>query len=245
MTKVCSKCKEEKQLEQFYKCYGKPASRCKKCINEISMQYKWDHPDKRSLYSKKRYGRKRDDIIKRSTEWNKSHPTRRKEILEKSKPVMLQYRHEYYLKNKERCLENSLLDRIKNCDKYRIMKREYKREKRLNDIGYKLGNAFSCLLRNSLRNGKNGLHWESIVGYSLPDLKRHLENKFKAGMSWDNYGLYGWHIDHIIPRSRFKFSTFDDPNFKQCWALENLQPLWAIENIKKGNRMVPVVGRYS
>lgn len=54
-------------------------------------------------------------------------------------------------------------------------------------------------------------------------------------MNWDNYGSY-WHIDHIKPISLFKYETAEDPEFKKCWALDNLQPLEKIANLKKGNK---------
>jgi hypothetical protein len=54
-------------------------------------------------------------------------------------------------------------------------------------------------------------------------------------MTWDNYGE--WHIDHIKPISSFTFETCDDEQFKECWSLENLQPMWGVENIKKGNKI--------
>ncbi len=70
--------------------------------------------------------------------------------------------------------------------------------------------------------------------YTVDDLKRHLESKFQDGMSWDNYGE--WHIDHIKPETWFNYSSVDDEEFKKCWALDNLQPMWAKENISKGNK---------
>ena len=54
-------------------------------------------------------------------------------------------------------------------------------------------------------------------------------------MTIDNYGL--WEIDHIIPRSFFKYRSPRNKQFKKCWALENLQPLWKSENRKKGNKI--------
>jgi 5-methylcytosine-specific restriction endonuclease McrA len=56
-------------------------------------------------------------------------------------------------------------------------------------------------------------------------------------MTWDNYAHDTWHIDHIVPLSSFLFDTPDDPGFKSAWALANLQPLWAKENMSKGNRL--------
>jgi hypothetical protein len=71
--------------------------------------------------------------------------------------------------------------------------------------------------------------------YTLQDLKEHLESKFQEGMTWDNYGE--WHIDHIIPQSKLKYTSTEDENFKKCWSLDNLQPLWAKDNLRKGNRI--------
>jgi len=99
----------------------------------------------------------------------------------------------------------------------------------------KLNAAMSTGINTSLKNKKSGYHWENLVEYTLEDLMRHLESQFRDGMSWENYGE--WHIDHIIPKSYFKFESPDDEEFKKCWSLENLQPLWASENIKKGNRL--------
>ncbi|MFH1762494.1 MAG: HNH endonuclease, partial [bacterium] len=58
---------------------------------------------------------------------------------------------------------------------------------------------------------------------------------FTNGMAWKNYGE--WHVDHIIPRSVFNYEKAEDVDFKRCWALDNLQPLWGIENISKGNKL--------
>lgn len=72
-----------------------------------------------------------------------------------------------------------------------------------------------------------------ILGYSAADLKKHLEDQFADGMSWDNYGKDGWEIDHIVPESWFKYDSINDESFQQAWALSNLQPMWAHQNRKK------------
>jgi len=86
-------------------------------------------------------------------------------------------------------------------------------------------------MRQALQERKNGRHWESLVGYTLDDLIKHLESLFLPGMTWENYGE--WHIDHIRPVSSFSFESVEDPEFKKCFALYNLQPLWAKENCRK------------
>jgi hypothetical protein len=92
----------------------------------------------------------------------------------------------------------------------------------------------SSQIRQSLKKGKQGMSWELIVGYSLEELMSHLESLFLEGMSWENYG--DWHIDHRTPKSWFNFETLEDPDFKKCWSLKNLKPMWGSENISKGNK---------
>ena len=79
----------------------------------------------------------------------------------------------------------------------------------------------------------------TLLGYSPMDLIRHIESQFTDGMSWDNRGE--WHIDHIRPVASFNFDSTEHPDFKKCWALDNLQPLWATDNIRKSDKWDGVV----
>jgi hypothetical protein len=72
----------------------------------------------------------------------------------------------------------------------------------------------------------------NYIGCSPTYLKEYIEKQFNNGMSWDNYGIYGWHIDHIIPLSTAKT---EEELYKLC-HYTNLQPLWAKDNLSKGNR---------
>lgn len=90
-------------------------------------------------------------------------------------------------------------------------------------------------MRHALGGRNLSKKWEhifDIVGYSVEKLKVHLESKFQENMSWDNIGE--WHIDHIKPESKFNYSSIKDQAFKDCWSLDNLQPLWAKDNLSKG-----------
>lgn len=105
------------------------------------------------------------------------------------------------------------------------------------DFKFRLSHCISTGIKYSLNRagGSKGYNkWEGLVSYDVNDLKFHLEKQFKRGMAWDNYGTY-WHIDHRIPVSFFKFDSVNDKDFKDCWALENLQPLEAKENLRKNN----------
>ncbi len=103
---------------------------------------------------------------------------------------------------------------------------------RRNNPKFRLKMSISKGIRDSLKKGnKNGRHWETLVGYTFNDLKKHFEKQFTEGMSWENYGE--WHIDHIIPVKVFNFDKPEHLDFKRCWALKNLRPLWAKDNILK------------
>lgn len=101
----------------------------------------------------------------------------------------------------------------------------------------KLDRSMSGGVYKSLKEMKAGRSWESLVGYNLPELMRHLEKLFAPGMTWENYGRGGWHIDHKIPKVVFNYTLPEHEDFKRCWALSNLQPLWELENISKNDKL--------
>lgn len=74
-----------------------------------------------------------------------------------------------------------------------------------------------------------------LIGCDIEHLIKHLESQFRDGMSWDNYGIKGWHIDHIIPCNAF--NLWNPEEQKKCFHYTNLQPLWASENLAKSDRI--------
>jgi len=112
-----------------------------------------------------------------------------------------------------------------------------KHEYRRNNLKARLSGNISLRISQTL-HGKNGQHWESLVGFTIEKLIKHLESQFKNGMNWDNHGVRGWHIDHIIPIAAFHFTSPDDIDFKRCWGLSNLQPLWAEDNVAKSSKIL-------
>lgn len=92
-------------------------------------------------------------------------------------------------------------------------------------------------IRQCLKGEKKRRKTFDLVGYTVEELKKHLERLFLPGMSWSNYGgRGGWHIDHIIPLSRLNITSPEDQDFRRAWALNNLRPLWGRDNIARGNR---------
>lgn len=125
-------------------------------------------------------------------------------------------------------------------EKDRIYARTKRKEKRKirywSDIKFRIDNVIGSSISSCLNGNKNFRKWEHLVGYSVEDLIKHLESNFDPWMSWDNYGE--WQIDHIKPKSWFDYTKPEDNEFKECWALNNLQPLKKEHNIKKGNKYI-------
>ena len=113
-----------------------------------------------------------------------------------------------------------------------IIKQNWRRQdkRRRSDPKRVLSNRIGVALRSVLK-GKDGQSWQDLLGYSADDLKAHIERQFLPGMNWSN--IRDWHIDHIVPVSSFEFDSLDDPELRACFALSNLRPMWARENMSK------------
>lgn len=111
--------------------------------------------------------------------------------------------------------------------------KKYMKEYR-KDPKRKLNHNVSNAIYKSLRGGKNGKSWEKLVGYSLNQLKKHIEQCFKDGMSWEFFLQGKIHLDHKVPVVAHNFTKPGHEDFKKCWALSNLQPMWAKDNMSKG-----------
>jgi len=219
-TKICSKCKEVKPIKEFNKRKNSrcgAASWCKQCIKE----------------------HKKNDAIRIRIRDRKYYI----DNIEKIK----KYHAERYISKKEKILEHCKIYQKNNIEKIREYGKEYreknvdkKRESDKNrtkvDPKFRLNHNIRKAIWWSLKGNKNGKSWEYLLGYTLQDLISHLEKLFKLGMTWENYGK--WHIDHIVPQCLWQFNSYTDREFKQCWALCNLQPLWALENISKNGRAI-------
>lgn len=110
----------------------------------------------------------------------------------------------------------------------------WQREQTATCPAYRLAAHMRVLMHRALGSQKAGRSWRSLVPYTLPELMRHLERQFLPGMTWANKG--DWHVDHVRPLTSFKISSPQDPDFSAAWALSNLRPLWAVDNIRKNAR---------
>ena len=85
-------------------------------------------------------------------------------------------------------------------------------------------------------------HLKDLIGISIPELKQHLEQQFKSGMTWDNYGRYRvddpkrWNIDHIVALAHFDLTKLSEQKKAMDW--KNLQPMWAMPNMQKSDKFI-------
>ncbi len=169
------------------------------------------------------------------------------------------YNVKYYELNKESIKSNSKNYRIDNKEKYQKYNQEYfqhhkeniKKKNKLNSKKIrehrrkhynkrKSDNKFRILINMRNRMSKaikrkyKCSNTTELISCSIEDLKSHLEQQFSEGMTWDNYGARGWHIDHIKPCAAFDLT--DQEQQRECFHYTNLQPLWESENCAKGAR---------
>jgi len=142
------------------------------------------------------------------------------------------------LKAKKKLWKLNNQDKVKESAKktyikYAKIESKKSAEQYRNDPIYRLKQLLRKRLRDILRSKQidKKVHTLDILGCSPLYLKEHLECQFKEGMSWDNQGK--WHIDHIIPLSS---GNTEEEIIKLC-HYTNLQPLWAIDNMKKGSKL--------
>lgn len=166
---------------------------------------------------------------------------RRKEYLKEynQRPEVKERFNEYvkeYVKRPE-VKELRKIQRKKLTDKgyYKQQKFKEQRSKRYReDVKYKILSLLRCRMSISIKafgNSKKAYKTTELVGCTISELKKHIESLWQEGMSWNNYTLNGWHIDHIRPCSTFDLT--DPEQQKQCFHYTNLRPLWAKDNLTR------------
>lgn len=190
---------------------------------------------KHSEETRKKIGMANSISLKGNVPWNKGKKTGHAPWLGKKRPNVSGENNWMWKGGSATLQERRRISYLKkDKEKIRQIARVNSKRRRLiprNRLNYNIASKISSILKGK----KAGRSWESLVGYKIEDLISHLENRFDSKMNWENYGNY-WHLDHIKPRSLFNFTTPEEHGFKDCWALENLQPLEKIQNIKKSNK---------
>jgi hypothetical protein len=135
----------------------------------------------------------------------------------------------YYNRTTEKSKDRTRNYREKNGD--RIRARHLERSK--TDEQYRLSRNLRYRIYSAIKYGYKAASSQILLGCSIQFLKQYLEMQFLTGMEWSNYGKL-WHIDHIRPCASFNLT--DPEQQKECFYYMNLQPLWAVDNLKKGSK---------
>jgi hypothetical protein len=262
--KICSVCSVEKELNDFHKFTHSKDGRksiCKLCIsiknktveerekNRLRLK-KWVDKNKEKVkeYKKKDYIKNKSKILLKNKEWRLKNSEKYKEISnfyrKKNYKDLKDKKKKYRDENREKVLEATKKWIEKNYDRYIEKKREYNisknglENKRKNYHKNKEKNnhiiAWRSILTNTIKRIGSSKENKTILllGYSPIQLKEHIEKQFVNGMCWENWGE--WHIDHIKPVSSFDKSE----KISIINSLDNLQPLWALDNLKKSNKLL-------
>ncbi len=222
-SKKCSRCGIEKPLtKKFFQVnkqsrYGFRPD-CKLCV---------------SIY------RSRPDRVARIKEYNKKYMRENKEKIlvqqseyrNKNKELINIRTREWYKKNREKAVASAI---------------ERKKKLLKNNLQYRIAERIRNRIRAAIKLGRGfkKTSTQDLLGCTYKELKTHLESLFSIGMNWNNCGgtkkhnNESWHIDHIIPCASFDLSDIDQQ--KKCFHYTNLQPLWGLDNLKKG-RIAPSV----
>lgn len=225
--KTCNRCNLKKELYEFYKRRRNKDgldNKCKKCSNEVSKENYIKNRESLLSKSKKR---KIDNI----------NPDSKRRVIRKLKEQCL-YNQSFCTKCltikdienfvKDLSRENKLAAQCNSC------KNKYYSDRKKSDKLFRLSSKIRIIISKQIKknNLKKSEKTEDIIGCSFEEFKNYLESKFDGNMNWENYG--DWHLDHIIPISYAK----TEEEIYKLNHYTNFQPLWAKDNLSKGNRFI-------
>ena len=205
--KKCCTCKEIKNKEDFTKGRLNKDGLSKACRD----------------CCKKRYFRTVDKYSKNRKQWR-----------EKNKEKLKIQHKKYGIAHKK---EKAIYDasyRRKNKDKLNKQKRDWSTMMKQKFPSFRILLNLRRRINHAIKDNVKSDHTKNLLGCDLDFFLKYLESKFLPGMTWENYGFYGWHIDHIRPCSSFNLSKIEEQ--EKCFHYSNLQPLWAKDNLEKGSR---------
>lgn len=224
-TKTCKTCKLITELV-------KNRLVCRECarIERIAINKKYNESEKGQIISKN---------------WREANK-------EKSKA----YNQNWYQDHRELTIQRAAENKAQNLEHYREVHNANERERRKTDPIFRMKGLLRSAVRRALKGNKNGESTKQYLPYTFEQLQCYLESQFEQWMTWENHGIYNpktwnendqttwtWQIDHIVPQSELPYTSMEDDNFKKCWALENLRPYSAKQNILDGVNRVRHQGK--
>lgn len=253
--KKCGRCQIIKEDSEFSKSQlERSGGVCRICCTEKARIYRENNRDKVRAYEKqyrpnymethkeekaayqKEYYQANIDELKNSSKMRR----------ENNRDELLLYAKEYYQENKEELKAKARQYAKDHREEIQVAQNIDRQTNPMSKIRHNVSN----LIRLSIKRNSSSKDGNSIVdylGYSINELKIHLEKQFEPWMTWDNWGIFDlktwndddrktwtWQLDHIIPQSDLPYLSMADENFKKCWSLSNLRPYSAKQNLIDG-----------
>ena len=225
MTKVCIKCKKIKDLNEFPRdSHSKDGTRndCKicNCASSCARQ-------KKNI----------KQVLIKNKLWKQNNPEHYKRWLDSYAPIReakKRIRYSSDEKYRQRIIKNGKKYRNNPKNKTVILATQRKlRRKYQKDPQWRAVMNLRRRMSFVLAGKRKAAHSIQLLGCTRDELRAHLERQFTAGMTWDNYGVKGWHIDHRKPCAVFDLTN--PKHQRECFHYTNLQPLWAVDNLSKGD----------
>jgi hypothetical protein len=207
MSKVCTKCLIDKDLSLFPKSSSFLSgynSICKQCINAINKKWRDNNKHSFCLMRQKHYQEHKDKHRAEKRAYGRLH-------------------------KKEKATYDVQYRKLKK-DKIKQYKKEWESLRR-NDPVFKIKRNLRRRIHHVLKDGYKSAKTFDLIGCTAEEFKLYIESLFTDGMSWDNYGPSGWHIDHIIPCYKFDLSLESEQ--RTCFHYTNQRPLWAKDNLSR------------
>ena len=203
-------------IDEMFANIEDPLERARLMKNERTRRWKLENKDKVRAARKRHVKKYSEKIKKEAKKYREEHPEYKKEWYKQHKVEAKEW---WNNRSKEQKQAKAEYNKVWKKDRYK------------NNNNYKIRCIISSAVRRSLKGMKKGDSIKNILGYSIEELKEHLEHQFEDWMNWDNLGLTAnkeketWQIDHIIPVNTFNILEIGDEEFRKCWALDNLRPL--------------------
>ena len=210
-SKACTKCEEVKSLTEFPKSSRYKSgynAQCKCCLNSTAKAWRDSNSETFKETRKKNYWKNVDKMREE-----------KRRYVERSKPLKIAYDVEYRKRNKEH---------IKQLKKNWQLKMK-------NDPIFKIKVNLRRRVHHALMGRNKSDNTFNLIGCSPEEFKSHIESLWLEGMSWDNYGTSGWHIDHIKECHTFDLS--DPEQQRECFHYSNQRPLWAKDNLSRPKKL--------
>jgi len=254
--KRCTKCLDEK----FFVDFSKGSSWCKLCVYFYQEEYRNQHPLTNeqklniSKYAKAWREQNKEYLERQAKDYYELNKDKLKSVranyYKDNKDEIHAQNNLYYKNNRDKIIAQQKEYKSLNKDKVRASKLKSERKRMAENPSFKLRKRVSSQIRDHLKrfgSSKRGNSILDFLDYSIDELRFHLEKQFEQWMSWSNYGSFNsklwddndsstwtWNIDHIVPQYKLSFQSMEEDNFKKCWALENLRPLSAKQNLLDG-----------